>query len=197
MEISQDDEMFQKMRAGELYLASGPTITELGAQAKEHMERYNSLTLASPQETQAALHTLFGSVGAGVVVRPPVYVDYGIFTSIGEGTFMNYGCVLLDVADITIGAHCQFAPGVKLLTAWHPLEARPRSEGLEAASPITIGDNVWLGADVLVLPGIEIGDNTVVGAGSVVTKNLPPNVVAFGNPAKVQRSLPEDCPERA
>ncbi|MDD7541480.1 MAG: sugar O-acetyltransferase [Mobiluncus porci] len=184
--------MYERMRAGELYKFAGPEFERLGAESAKHMVHYNTLTTAPREEVDAALQEMFGKVGPGVTIRPPLYIDYGIHTTIGEGTFMNFGCVLLDVADITIGARCQFAPGVQLLTAWHPLEATTRRDGWEAGTPITIGDNVWLGANTLVLPGVTIGENTVVGAGSVVTRDLPANVIAFGNPARVQRRLPEE-----
>lgn len=187
-----NENMYTRMRAGQLYRAEGAEIEELLTQAVQRMTHYNTLGTA-PYETQiAALREMFGSVGEGVKIRPPVYIDYGIHTHIGAGTFMNYNCVLLDVVDITIGTNCQFAPGVQLLTAWHPLPAGPRRKGWEAGTPITIGNNVWLGANVLVLPGVVIGDNTVVGAGSVVTRSLPANVVALGNPARVYRDLPMD-----
>ena len=118
-----------------------------------------------------------------------MYVDYGSSITIGAGTFVNYGLTALDVAPITIGADCQIGPNVQLLTPTHPVEPQPRRDKLEAAKPITIGDNVWLGGGVIVCPGVTIGDNTVVGAGAVVTRDLPANVVAGGNPARVIRQL--------
>lgn len=107
----------------------------------------------------------------------------------GEGTFVNYNLTALDVAPITIGSHCQIGPNVQLLTPTHPVEPGPRRAKLEAALPITIGDNVWLGGGAIVLPGVTIGDNSVIGAGSVVTKDVPANVVALGNPARVVRPV--------
>ncbi|NMW64902.1 sugar O-acetyltransferase [Mobiluncus mulieris] len=184
------DDMYEKMRAGQLYIAQGERIERLGEQAAERMCHYNTLGAASSETRMAVLREMFAFVGEGVTIRPPVYIDYGIHTRVGSGTFLNYNCVLLDVADITIWEYCQLASGVQLLTAWHPLEAEPRRAGWESGTPITIGDNVWLGANTLVLPGVTIGDNTVVGAGSVVTRDLPANVVALGNPARVHRDLP-------
>ena len=116
---------------------------------------------------------------------PRCYVDYGTNVVIGARTFANYGLVALDVAAITIGDDVQIGPNVQLLTPTHPVEPGPRRDKWEAAKPITIGDNVWLGAGAIVLPGVTIGDDTVVGAGAVVTRDLPAGVLAVGNPAKV------------
>lgn len=138
---------------------------------------------------RAALTALLGKLGEGVEVRPPLRVDYGSQITIGAGTFINFGAVLLDVAPITIGADVQIGPNVQLLTPTHPVEAEPRRAKWEAARPITIGDNVWFGGGVIVCPGVTIGENTVVGAGAVVTKDLPADVVAVGNPARVVREI--------
>ena len=137
----------------------------------------------------ALLSELLGEVGADVEVRPPLYVDYGYQTSIGPRTFVNFGAVFLDVARISVGADGQIGPYVQLLTATHPIEPEARRARWEAAEPITIGDNVWLGGGVIVCPGVAIGDDCVVGAGSVVTRDLPPGVVAIGNPARVLRKV--------
>jgi maltose O-acetyltransferase len=135
-----------------------------------------------------------------VVVKPPFRCDYGSYITIGEGTFVNYDCVMLDVAPIRIGAACQLATCVQLLTATHPIDPHARRLGWEYGAPITIGDNVWLGGGVIVCPGVTIGDDTVVGAGAVVTRDLPAGVVAFGNPAKPFREIDErdrvEVPER-
>ena len=124
-----------------------------------------------------------------MVVRPSFRCDYGRYIAIGARTFVNYDCVMLDAAPIRIGAACQIATRVQLLTATHPIDPGPRRGGWESAQPITVGDNVWLGGGVIVCPGVTIGDNTVVGAGSVVTSDLPAGVVAFGSPARVQRPI--------
>jgi maltose O-acetyltransferase len=137
------------------------------------------------------LAELLGAFGEGSVIRPPLYCDYGYRTTVGARTFANFGLVILDVARISIGDDVQIGPNVQLLTATHPLEAGPRRDKWESAQPITIEDNVWLGGGVIVCPGVTIGENTVVGAGSVVTKDLPADVVAMGSPARVLRSLPD------
>ncbi len=128
-------------------------------------------------------------MGEGSEIRPPLYCDYGYNLRVGERTFVNFGLVALDVAPITIGDDVQIGPNVQLLTPTHPLEAEPRRAKWESARPIAIGDNVWLGGGVIVLPGVSIGENTVVGAGAVVTRDLPADVVAVGNPARVVRQL--------
>ena len=186
--------MKQRMLRGELYLAGDPEIQRDAARAQELMERYNATRHAERELRDRLLRELLGEVGEGVVVRPPVWVDYGNHVSIGEGTFVNYDCVLLDVAPIRIGAACQLATRVQLLTATHPIDPEPRRLGWESAQPITIGDNVWLGGSAIVCPGVTIGDDTVVGAGAVVTRDLPAGVVAMGVPARVVREIgPEDA----
>jgi maltose O-acetyltransferase len=132
---------------------------------------------------------LLGTLGEGAEIRPPISCDYGYQIHIGARTFINYGAVLLDVATIILGEDVQVGPNVQILTPTHPLEPEPRLAKWEAARPITIGNNVWLGGGVIICPGVTIGKNTVVGAGAVVTKDLPANVVAVGNPARVIRQL--------
>ena len=135
-------------------------------------------------------------MGEKTVIRPPLYVDYGVHIRIGARTFANFGLVALDVAEITIGDDVQIGPNVQLLTPVHPVEPEPRRNKLEAGKPITIGDNVWLGGGAIVCPGVTIGENTVVGAGAVVTKDLAANVLAVGNPARVIREMRREQPHR-
>jgi len=123
------------------------------------------------------------------VVRPPLYVDYGVHIQVGARTFANFGLVALDVAEITIGHDVQIGPNVQLLTPIHPVEPEPRRNKLEAGKPISIGNNVWLGGGAIVCPGVTIGENAVVGAGAVVTSNLAANVLAVGNPARAIREI--------
>jgi maltose O-acetyltransferase len=181
--------MKERMLRGELYLANDPELAVDLAQAQELLERYNATPHAAQPERDRLLRELLGEVGEGVVVKPPFRCDYGRYIAIGAGTFVNYGCVMLDVRPIRIGAACQIATSVQLLTATHPVDPEPRREGWEYGKPITIGDNVWLGGGAIVCPGVTIGDDTVVGAGSVVTRDLPAGVVAVGNPAKVLRDI--------
>ena len=153
------------------------------------LERYNATRHSEPELRSSLLRELLGDVGDGVIVRPPFYCDYGSHITIGVGTFVNFGCVMLDVAPIRIGANCQVATGVHIVTATHPVDPEPRRLGWESAEPIAIGDNVWLGSAAVVCPGVTIGDDTVVGAGAVVTHDLPAGVVALGVPARVVREI--------
>ncbi|MFY1588647.1 sugar O-acetyltransferase [Micromonospora sp. WMMD734] len=181
--------MRERMLAGEPYVADDPEIVADLDRAARLAERFNRSPADDPQGRLAALRDLLGSVGEDAQVRPPLYCDYGWQTHLGDRSFVNFNAVLLDVARITIGADVQIGPNVQLLTATHPVEAEARRAKWEAAQPITIGDNVWLGGGVIVLAGVTVGENTVVGAGAVVTRDLPPNVVAVGNPARVIRTL--------
>ena len=177
------------MLRGELYKADDAALQADHARAQELLERYNATRHTEQDERDRVLRELLGDVGEGVVVKPPFQCDYGSQVSIGQGTFVNYGCVILDVVPVRIGAYCQLATNVQLLAATHPVEPKPRREGWEYGEPITIGDNVWLGGGVIVCPGVTIGDDTVVGAGAVVTRDLPARVVAVGNPARVLRTI--------
>lgn len=179
----------ERMLAGDLYIADDPAIVEAQRRAVRLAARYLAAYTEDPDAAQPVVAELLGGVGAGAHIRPPLYVDYGSYITVGEDTFINYNLTALDVAPITIGRDCQIGPNVQLLTPTHPVEPEPRRDKLEAARPITIGDNVWLGGGAIVLAGVTIGDNSVIGAGAVVTKDVPANVVAVGNPARVIRSI--------
>ena len=181
--------MRERMLRGEEYLASDPELTALRARAKDLTERYNATPYAAEAERDRLLRELLGEVGDGVEVLAGFRCDYGSHIAIGARTFVNYDCVMLDVAAIRLGAHCQLATKVQLLTATHPVDPARRREGWESGLPITLGDNVWLGGGAIVCPGVTIGDDTVVGAGAVVTRDLPAGVVAVGNPARVIREV--------
>lgn len=179
----------ERMLAGDLYIADDPQIVEAQKRAVRLAARYLAAYAEDPDAAQPVVAELLGELGAGAHIRPPLYVDYGSYITVGEDTFINYNLTALDVAPITIGRDCQIGPNVQLLTPTHPVEPEPRRDKLEAARPITIGDNVWLGGGAIVLAGVTIGDNSVIGAGAVVTKDIPANVVAVGNPARVIRSI--------
>lgn len=183
--------MRERMLAGDLYIADDPEIEELSRRAHALMTAYDATTPRQGPLRRRLLEELLGSLGDETEIRPPLYVDFGVHISIGARCFVNFGLMALDVAPISIGDDVQIGPRVQLVTPTHPLEAEPRRQKWEAAAPIAIGDNVWLGAGVIVLPGVRVEENTVVGAGSVVTRDLPANVVALGNPARVIRDLPE------
>ncbi|SDL66688.1 maltose O-acetyltransferase [Glycomyces sambucus] len=181
--------MRERMLAGDFYLADDPELTALMERAAVLSERYRAAFAEDYATARGHLDELIGDLAEDAFIRPPLHVDYGANIRIGARSFANFGLVALDVAAITIGEDCQIGPNVQLLTPTHPLEPGPRRDKLEAAKPITLGDNVWLGGGVIVCPGVHIGDNTVVGAGAVVTRDLPANVVAVGNPARVIREL--------
>lgn len=179
------------MLRGEPYrFADDPDLVAAHARAQALVEAFNATTHAQAAERERLLRELLGAVGDDVSVQPPLRCDYGEHVTIGDATFVNYDCVLLDVAPIRIGARCQIAPRVQLLTAEHPLDPAPRRDGWESARPIAIGDNVWLGGGAVVCPGVTIGDDSVIGAGAVVTRDVPAGVVAAGVPARVLRGLP-------
>ncbi|MGZ8562328.1 MAG: sugar O-acetyltransferase [Candidatus Limnocylindria bacterium] len=177
------------MLRGELYLARDAELEADSRRCMGLLKQFNDLG-ADNAARAGALAALLGSLGEGAVIRPPLQMDYGYQTTVGPRTFINVGAVILDVGRVSIGADVQIGPNVQLLTPTHPLDPAVRRTGLEAAEPITIEDNVWLGGGVIVCPGVTIGRDTVVGAGAVVTKDLPPGVLAVGNPARVIRALP-------
>jgi maltose O-acetyltransferase len=182
----------QRMLAGDQYIADDPDLARESNRAANLTAAFNATADDDDAGRDRILRELLGSVGEGTVIRPPLQCDYGYQTHIGARTFANCGLVCLDVGRITIGDDVQIGPNVQLLTPTHPLEPGPRRAKWEGSRPITIGDNVWLGGGVIVCPGVSIGPNTVVGAGAVVTKDLPPNVLAVGNPARVIRPLEGD-----
>lgn len=181
--------MHERMLAGDLYIADDEQIAEQSRQALDLMDAYNATSARQGPLRRELLESLLGSIGEGTEIRPPLHVDYGSNLSIGARSFANFGLTALDVARITIGDDVQMGPHVQLLTPTHPIEPEPRRAKWEAAQPITIGDNVWLGGGAIVLAGVTIGDNSIVGAGAVVTKDVPPNVVVVGSPARIVKSL--------
>jgi len=177
----------ERMLAGDLYRADDPELEAGLARAAALADRFHRETLAGDPAAAGTLADLVGSLGPGVTVRPPLFVDYGINLHLGAATFVNVNLTALDAAPIHVGAHCQIGPNVQLLTPLHPMDPQTRRDKLESAEPITIGDNVWLAGGVIVCPGVTIGDNAVIGAGSVVTRDVPADAVALGSPARVRR----------
>jgi maltose O-acetyltransferase len=177
------------MLAGNLYVGDGPELAEEHLAAMRLLEAYNRSPADDTAERRRILGELLGAFGVDSEIRPPLYCDYGYQLRVGARTFVNFGLVALDVGPITIGDDVQIGPNVQLLTPTHPVEPGPRRAKWEAARPITLGHNVWLGGGVIVLPGVSIDANTVVGAGAVVTRDLPGDVVAVGNPARIVRRL--------
>jgi maltose O-acetyltransferase len=179
----------QKMLAGELYVADDPELYAAHLRAQYILARFNATPADAGDERRAMLLDLFARFGEGAVLKPTLRCDYGFNISIGERTFINFDCVLLDCNRIVIGNEVQFAPGVHVYTATHPLDAKQRRSGVEYALPVVIGDGAWLGGGAIVCPGVTIGENTVVGAGSVVVRDLPANVLAVGSPCRAVRQL--------
>jgi maltose O-acetyltransferase len=180
--------MRERMLRGELYIAGDPENEAEFVRVQELLARFNRAGPAAWDERDRLLRQMLQQVGEKVVVRAPFYCEYGAI-SIGDSSFVNVDAVMLDVAPIAIGAACQIASRVQLLTATHPVAPEPRRLGWEYGRPITLADNVWLGGGVIVCPGVSIGQDTVVGAGAVVTRDLPAGVVAAGVPARVLREI--------
>lgn len=178
-----------RMLRGDLYLADAPELAAARLAAARLCWRFNNLPPEAVEEGRAVLRELVGELGDGAEIRAPLYCDYGAQLRVGARSFINFGLVALDCAAITIGEDVQMGPNVQLLAATHPLSPKSRRAKWELAKPISIGDNAWLGGGVIVLPGVTIGPNTVVGAGAVVTRDLPASVVAVGNPARVVKTI--------
>lgn len=179
----------QKMLLGELYDAYDPQLIEDRRQTRLLLKKFND---TGPDETglrTEILLKLFRNSGTGLVVEPPFFCDYGSNITLGDNVYFNVNCVVLDVTYVKIGSNVLFAPNVQIYTATHPVDSRIRAKGLENAKPITIGSDIWIGGSAVILPGVSIGDKSVIGAGSVVTKDIPPNVLAAGNPCRIIREL--------
>jgi maltose O-acetyltransferase len=178
-----------RMRRGEPYLANHPALLAERKQCGLLCERFNATSFGETAMRRAILSELLGELGEGAEVMAPFQCDYGQYISVGARTFINYGAVVLDAADVRIGDDVQIGPNVQLLTALHPLDPVERRRGTETAKPVTIGDGAWLATGVIVCPGVSIGADTVVGAGSVVTKDLPAAHLCYGNPCRVIRAI--------
>lgn len=191
----RDDERTpsQRMADGDFYVADDV----LAAHTKRAVRLLSLYEQAHPTDPDIARYLLaqvIGSVGEGVDIRPPLRVDYGHNITIGDGSWVNFGLTALDVAPIVIGQDVLIGPNCCLYTAIHPTEPGPRRAKWESAAPITLEDNVWLGGSVVVCPGVTIGENSIIGAGAVVTRDIPANSIAVGNPARVIRALDPTLP---
>jgi maltose O-acetyltransferase len=179
----------ERMLAGDWYISDDPDSWAQFKRAVRLQTKYTAAYGDDPDTARPILEELLGHLGEQAHIRPPLYVDYGSYITVGARTFINYNLTALDVAPIVIGEDCQIGPNVQLLTPVHPLAAQPRKDRLEKAQPITIGDNVWLGGGAIICPGVTIGDNSVIGAGAVVTRDIPAGCLAVGSPARVIREL--------
>jgi maltose O-acetyltransferase len=179
----------EKMLAGELYDPLDPQLSEERLRTRLLLKELNDTREDQSEERSRILNELLPHAGAGLWLQPPFYCDYGSNMIIGEKVFFNFNCVVLDVAPVTIGSRTLFGPNVQVYTATHSLDHKQRASGLEYAKPIAIGADVWIGGSAVICPGVTIGDRSVIGAGSVVTKDIPADVFAAGNPCRVIRSL--------
>lgn len=177
----------EKMLAGQLYNALDKELVAGRQRARTLTQKYNCTTEEQQEERASLLQQLLGSVGNGVFVEPPFRCDYGSQIYVGDYFYANFDCIILDVCSVTIGHHCLLGPRVGIYTATHPALAAQRISGLEFGKPIIIGNHVWIGGNALIMPGVTIGNDVVVAAGAVVTKDVPDGTMVAGNPAKVIR----------
>jgi maltose O-acetyltransferase len=180
----------EKMLAGELYDAMDPGLVASRVRARDLCQALNATREAQVDARRAILRDLFGAGGDSVWMQPPFWCDYGANIELGERVFFNFNCVVLDVCRVRIGDFTLFGPGVQILTPVHPLNAAERRLK-EYGKPIDIGADVWVGGGALILPGVHIGSRSVIGAGSVVTRDIPDGVFAAGNPCRVIREISE------
>lgn len=182
-------DIWDKMVNGEEYDATHTGLRDLLMQTRLKLWEFNNLRPDQIEEMNKILRELLGSVGERFIINQPIRFDYGCNIFLGEDCFINFNCTILDEAKVSIGNNAFLGPNVSIYTACHPLDPDKRNEFIEWAEPVEIGDNVWIGGNVTILPGVTLGDNVVVGAGSVVTKNFPSNVVIAGNPARIIRQI--------
>lgn len=179
----------EKMLHGEYYDATDAQLQKEQMRAALLCRQLNEISPAEPEKIDETFCELVCAQRGSVTVRQPFYVDYGSNITIGKGTYINFGCTILDVCRVDIGENVLIAPGVQIIAATHPVDPAERLTGKEYGKPVMIGDNVWLGAGVIVCPGVRIGNNTTIGAGSVVTKDIPENCIAVGNPCRILRTI--------
>ncbi|QCJ48288.1 MULTISPECIES: sugar O-acetyltransferase [Haloprofundus] len=179
----------EKMLRGDPYDPFDPRLVEERSRARSLTRWYNDTEETETETRAALLAELFGTVGENAFVEPPFRCDYGSQIHVGDEFFANFGCVMLDVCEIRFGSHCLLGPGVHVYTATHPLDAETRREGVEFGDPVTVGDDVWVGGQAVLNPGVSVGDRAVVASGAVVTGDVPSDVVVGGNPARVLKEL--------
>ena len=179
----------EKMLAGELYDPLDELLVEERLRTRLLIKQLNDTREDQTEERATVLKELLPKAGADLWLQPPFYCDYGSNILAGERVFFNFNCVVLDVTYVKIGSRTLFGPNAQVYTATHPTNYQERASGVEFAKPITIGEDVWIGGGAIICPGVSIGDRTIIGAGSVVTKDIPADVFAAGNPCKVVREL--------
>lgn len=180
---------YEKMLAGDDYDPSDCELKEMRLRARQLTEKLNLTSQSQGKKRRNLLKKLFGSTGKTIYVESTFNCDYGVNIHVGEAFYANYGCVILDVAEVRIGNNCLLAPQVGIYTAAHPIDPDERASGKEFAKPITIGDNCWIGGHATINPGVTLGHNVVVASGAVVTKSFGDNLVIAGNPAKILKRI--------
>lgn len=182
----------ERMLSGKLYCALDDELRADMGECKKKLNKFNNMLMDENEERVELLRTILGNSGEFLYIEPPFYCDYGKNIYIGDGFYANYNLHIIDCARVTIGDNVLIGPMCGIYTAGHPIDAEVRNTGLEFAEEIKIGDNVWIGGNVTINPGVTIGSNVVIGSGSVVTKDIPDNSVAFGNPCKVHREITDE-----
>lgn len=182
----------EKMLNGELYDPTDPELVADRNRVRDLTSRYNNTAPDDQTERRDLIEELFGSVGEKCQIEPPFRCDYGYNIHVGENFYVNFDCVILDAGRVEIGRNCMIAPGVHIYTATHPLNATERIKGPEYAKPVTVGDNVWIGGQAVINPGVTVGDDSVIASGAVVTEDVPDEVVVQGNPATVVKDLSDN-----
>lgn len=182
----------ERMLANLPYKAWLDGLSEERLECKKKIFKYNNLEPGNPEEKDRLIKDILGKTGDFINIEPPFFCDYGYNIEIGENFFANYNFTVLDVGKVRIGKNVQIAPNVSIYTAGHPIHPETRDSGYEYGIDITIGDSVWIGGNTCIMPGVTIGNNVVIGAGSVVTKDLPDNVIAVGNPCRIVREITEE-----
>ncbi|MFB1051310.1 maltose acetyltransferase domain-containing protein [Paraliobacillus sp. JSM ZJ581] len=179
----------EKMIDGELYNPADPVLVADRLFARKQMQAFNNAPFNEHEKRINILKNMLGYTGEQINIEPSFKVDYGYNIYVGENFYANFDCTILDVSEVRIGDNCMLAPGVHMYTATHPLDPIERNSGKELAKPILIGNNVWIGGRAVINPGVVIGDNVVIGSGSVVTKDIPDDVVVAGNPAGIVKNI--------
>ncbi|MBU5468301.1 sugar O-acetyltransferase [Virgibacillus sp. MSJ-26] len=179
----------EKMLAGEMYNPEDLALVKEREEARRKVRIYNQTIETESEKRTKLLKDLLGSTGEKIIMEPNIRFDYGYNTHVGENFYANFDCTILDVCEVRFGDNCMLAPGVQIYTATHPLHPIERNSGKEYGKPITIGNNVWIGGSAIINPGVKIGDNVVIASGSVITRDIPDNVVMGGNPAKIIKEI--------
>lgn len=185
-------EILQRMHSGKLYYCNDPELLKIQAQCLEKLYEFNQTRPSEPEKRSAMLREMFAEIGTDCYIEPPFRANWGgKHVHFGNAVYANFNLTLVDDGDIFVGDNVMFAPNVTVISATHPIHPGLRRKQAQYNLPVAIRDNVWIGAGALILPGITIGENSVIGAGSVVTKDVPANVVAVGNPCRVLREISE------